>query len=63
MKTFKFNSVSVRANNQAEAAEKLRSLIGLAASFDLKTLQALQQKGPTIFNGPKGPMVRKYLGM
>lgn len=63
MQNYKFNNVTLQANSKQEAAQKLAAVLSLAANFDLQTLQALQAKGPEIFNGPQGPMVRGYLGL
>ncbi|MEM6268340.1 MAG: hypothetical protein AAF998_02830 [Bacteroidota bacterium] len=63
MKNFKYNNVTIQATSQAEATQKMKAIVTLAAALDGRTLSALAQNGPAILNGPDGGMVRSYLGV
>ena len=56
-------SAGVPAKNKTEAEVKLKAALRLMAAFDGKTMKALADNGPTIFNGPDGGFVKSYLGI
>lgn len=55
--------IRVKARSKTEATQKLKAAGRLIAALDNPTLQALADRGPGMLRGPRGGLIRAYLGL